>query len=107
MSGHGEQATHNPTSTWYANSANRAHPSVPPGFLVGGANITHPDEFATDALGDCMGTTCYMDYIRAYSTNETGINVNASLVWLVSFLLAETTPQPQATQWLHLPLISR
>lgn len=88
MTGYGEYAVQNPTSTWYANSVNPLRPVAPPGFLVGGANRTHPDIFSTEALTGCVGTTCHFDHIRAYSTNEPAINITAPFVWVTSFLLS-------------------
>ena len=109
VTGHGERATLDPVSTWYANIVNPDRPIAPAGFLVGGANRTHPDIFATEALTGCVGSTCYIDHIRAYSTNETAINVNASLVWATGFLISESSGQsePQAKRtFLYLPMFS-
>lgn len=89
VTGYGEFATQTPTSTWCANAVDFSMPPIPPGYLTGGANRLPVDPFAVDALVGCVGATCYLDHIRSYSTNEPAIGMNAGLVWVASFLLAE------------------
>ncbi len=92
VTGYGEYATETPTSTWCANAADPSMPPIPPGYLTGGPNRLPVDPPALAALSGCVGATCYLDDIHSYSTNEPAINLNASLVWMTSFLLAEAAP---------------
>jgi endoglucanase len=54
--------------------------------LSGGPNSHLQDPYSTGLHAHCIGQTCYVDHIEAYSANEEAINWNAALSWLSAYL---------------------
>jgi endoglucanase len=94
VSGYGDKPLENPHHRFWAQQANAAYPSVPPGVLSGGPNSNIDDPYAKAAgLKGCAPEKCFVDHIEAYSVNEITINWNAPLAW-VSAWLDETAHAP-------------
>jgi endoglucanase len=67
--------------------ASDAFPKPAPGALIGGPNsISFSDPIASGMQGGCIGQTCFVDKIGAWTMNEITINWNAPLVWITSAL---------------------
>ncbi len=69
-------------------------PSIPssphprPASFRGGPNSDLQDPYSKGLHPHCIGQTCYVDHIEAYSANEECINWNAALSWLAAYLNA-------------------
>lgn len=85
VTGYGEVSAHNQHSRWYAHQLDGRLPHPPPGTLAGGPNSALQDSVSRSMVKGCAPQLCYVDDIRAYSTNELAINWNSALAWVASF----------------------
>jgi endoglucanase len=85
---YGSRPLENPHHRAWARSANPRFPPPPPGVVAGGPNSALQDPYSRAANAGCIGQTCYVDHIEAYSANEVAINWNAALAWLSGYLSA-------------------
>ncbi|HET7541657.1 MAG TPA: glycoside hydrolase family 9 protein [Polyangiaceae bacterium] len=88
VSGYGTRALTNPHHRLWAHSIDPKFPPPPPGVLAGGPNSDLQDPYSKGMHPHCIGQTCYVDHIEAYSANEEAINWNAALAWLSAYLNA-------------------
>jgi endoglucanase len=88
VTGYGTRPLENPHHRMWAHSANPQFPPPPPGVVSGGPNSDLQDPYSKAASSGCIGQTCYVDHIEAYSANEVAINWNAALSWLAAYLNA-------------------
>lgn len=88
VSGYGARPLTNPHHRLWAHSIDPKFPSPPPGVLSGGPNSDLQDPYSKGLHPHCIGQTCYVDHIEAYSANEEAINWNAALSWLSAYLNA-------------------
>ena len=89
VSGHGARAANAMHHRFWANSIDPAFPPPPPGVLSGGPNNSAmSDDVAKAMQGKCAPQTCWVDDIRAFALNETAINWNAPLAWVMGWLAA-------------------
>jgi len=88
VSGYGTRPLTNPHHRLWAHSIDPKFPTPPPGVLSGGPNSNLQDPYAKGAHPHCIGQTCYVDHIEAYSENEVAINWNAALSWLSAYVNA-------------------
>jgi endoglucanase len=86
VSGYGSRPLKNPHHRMWAHSVNPKFPPPPPGALAGGPNTDLQDPYSKAANLGCIGQTCYVDHIDAYSANEVAVNWNAELAWLAAYL---------------------
>ncbi|TXR54985.1 glycosyl hydrolase [Reinekea thalattae] len=87
ITGYGAHAAEQPHHRFWANSVDENYPKPAPGALIGGPNsISFSDPVAGAMKGNCVGQTCYVDNMHAWTMNEITINWNAPLVWLASAL---------------------
>jgi endoglucanase len=86
VSGYGARPLTNPHHRYWAHSVDSKLPGPPPGVLSGGPNSDLQDPYSKALHPHCIGQTCYVDHIDAYSANEVAINWNAELAWLVAYL---------------------
>jgi len=86
VSGYGARPLTNPHHRLWAHSIDPKLPSPPPGVLSGGPNSDLQDPYSKGLHPHCIGQTCYVDHIEAYSANEVAINWNAAMSWLVAYL---------------------
>jgi endoglucanase len=89
VSGYGVRALTNPHHRLWAHSIDPKFPTPPPGLLSGGPNSDLQDPYSKGLHPHCIGQTCYVDHIEAYSANEVAINWNAALSWLAAYLDAK------------------
>jgi endoglucanase len=85
VSGYGEVSARNQHSRWYAHQIDRKLPHPPPGTLAGGPNSALQDSVSRSKVKGCAPQLCYVDDIKAWSTNELAINWNSALAWVASF----------------------
>jgi len=88
VSGYGKRPLTNPHHRMWAHAIAPKFPPPPPGVVSGGANTDLQDPYSKAANFGCVGQTCYIDHIDAYSANEVAINWNAELAWLAAYLNA-------------------
>jgi len=88
VTGYGTRPLTNPHHRLWAHSIDAKFPVPPPGVLSGGPNSDLQDPYSKGLHPHCIGQTCYVDHIEAYSANEVAINWNASLSWLAAYLNA-------------------
>ncbi|HEY5960862.1 MAG TPA: glycoside hydrolase family 9 protein [Polyangiaceae bacterium] len=88
VSGYGERPLTNPHHRMWAHAVAPKFPPPPPGVVSGGPNSELQDPYSKAANLGCIGQTCYVDHVDAYSANEVAINWNAELAWLVAYLNA-------------------
>jgi endoglucanase len=88
VTGYGTRPLTNPHHRLWAHSVDPKLPSPPPGVLSGGPNSKLQDPYSKGLHPHCIGQTCYVDHIEAYSANEVAINWNAALSWLAAYLNA-------------------
>jgi len=88
VSGYGARPLTNPHHRLWAHSLDPKFPSPPPGVLSGGPNSDLQDPYSKGLHPHCIGQTCYVDHIEAYSANEEAINWNAALSWLTAYVNA-------------------
>jgi endoglucanase len=88
VSGYGVRPLTNPHHRLWAHSIDPKFPSPPPGVLAGGPNSDLQDPYSKGLHPHCIGQTCYVDHIEAYSANEECINWNAAMSWLAAYLNA-------------------
>ncbi len=86
VSGYGARPLTNPHHRLWAHSIDPKFPPPPPGVLSGGPNSDLQDPYSKGLHPHCIGQTCYVDHIEAYSANEEAINWNAALSWLAGYL---------------------
>jgi len=86
VSGYGARPLTNPHHRLWAHSIDPKFPSPPPGVLSGGPNSDLQDPYSKGLHPHCIGQTCYVDHIEAYSANEEAINWNAALSWLAAYV---------------------
>jgi endoglucanase len=86
VSGYGTRPLTNPHHRLWAHSIDPKFPTPPPGVLAGGPNSDLQDPYSKGMHPHCIGQTCYVDHIEAYSANEEAINWNAALAWLAAYL---------------------
>ena len=86
VSGYGARPLTNPHHRLWAHSVDPKFPSPPPGVLSGGPNSDLQDPYSKGLHPHCIGQTCYVDHIEAYSANEECINWNAAMSWLAAYL---------------------
>ena len=102
ITGCGDYAVENPYHAYWANSLDDTFPKAPDGVLTSGPNA-HIDDNILRAMGFVPGNEsnpsqrCYADNIESWSTNSPGINQNAPLAWVVSFLQDEGSGYVQQT----------
>lgn len=85
VTGYGEVSARNQHSRWYAHQIDRKLPHPPPGTLAGGPNSALQDSVSRAKVKGCAPQLCYVDDIKAWSTNELAINWNSALAWVASF----------------------
>ena len=88
VTGYGTRPLTNPHHRLWAHSIDPKFPSPPPGVLSGGPNSDLQDPYSKGMNAHCIGQTCYVDHIEAYSANEVAINWNAALSWLSAYVNA-------------------
>jgi len=88
VSGYGTRPLTNPHHRLWAHSVDPKLPTPPPGVLSGGPNSDLQDPYSKGLHPHCIGQTCYVDHIEAYSANEVAINWNAGLSWLAAYVNA-------------------
>src|SRR6478736_4484112 len=88
VSGYGTRPLTNPHHRLWAHSIDPKFPQPPPGVLAGGPNSNLQDPYSKGMHPHCIGQTCYVDHIEAYSENEVAINWNAALSWLAAYVNA-------------------
>ncbi len=88
----------NPLGMSYVTGFGTAYPKYPhhrpsvatgktiPGMIVGGANANLEDDVVKDKLNGKPAAQCYIDDYLSYSTNETDIYWNSSLVYALAKL---------------------
>ncbi|WP_048646756.1 glycoside hydrolase family 9 protein [Nitratireductor soli] len=86
VTGYGTFYAQNQHSRWFAHSVDPSLPRPPDGALAGGPNVDLSDAVSARKLKGCAPQACYVDDIEAFATNEMGINWNAPLAWIASFL---------------------
>ncbi|GGJ20097.1 glycoside hydrolase family 9 protein [Deinococcus roseus] len=87
VSGYGSRPLRNPHHRFWAHQADPNSPEVPAGALSGGPNSeSFSDPVAANMKGKCVGLTCYIDDLGAWTMNEITINWNAPLSWVAAFL---------------------
>tara|TARA_R110001583_G_scaffold10698_1_gene49024 strand:+ start:584 stop:2947 length:2364 start_codon:yes stop_codon:yes gene_type:complete len=87
ISGYGSNPLKNPHHRFWAHQASESSPMPAPGALSGGPNsISFSDPIAAGLKGNCIGQTCFVDDIGAWTLNEITINWNAPLVWVTTAL---------------------
>ncbi|MDO6687460.1 MULTISPECIES: glycoside hydrolase family 9 protein [unclassified Agarivorans] len=87
ITGYGSNPLKNPHHRFWAHQADENSPKPAPGALSGGPNsISFSDPVAAGMKGKCIGQTCFVDEIGAWTLNEITINWNAPLVWVSSVL---------------------
>jgi endoglucanase len=94
ISGYGKRPLRNPHHRMWARAIAPKFPPPPPGVVSGGPNTDLQDPYSKAANLGCVGQTCYVDHIDAYSANEVAINWNAELAWLAAYLDA-TLSEPK------------
>jgi hypothetical protein len=98
VSGYGTYPMQHPHHRFWANDPANGYPPPPPGAVAGGANATADDPAAANAnLSAYAPSKRYVDEIGSYSTNEVTINWNAPLVWVATYLDAESEASPSET----------
>ncbi len=88
ITGHGEKRSAQPHHRFWVGAKDSSLPWAPPGSLVGGPNVGLEDELSRNALSGCEQSrpqTCYLDDIKAWSTNEITVNWNSALAWVMAF----------------------
>ena len=90
VSGYGDKAMESPHHRYWANSIDPYFPKAPSGVLAGGpCSVIYNDNYLR-GLGYKRGTLanqkCYVDSAEAWSVNEVSGSLNASLVWMSSFM---------------------
>jgi len=60
--------------------------NAPAGVVVGGPNAGKEDPEAQANLVGCISLKCYIDNVKAYSTNEVTVNWNSPLAWSAAYL---------------------
>ncbi|EXM40731.1 glycoside hydrolase family 9 [Ruminococcus albus SY3] len=90
VSGYGDKAMKSPHHKYWANSIDPELPKAPSGVLAGGpCSVIYNDKYLR-GLGYKRGTLanqkCYADSAEAWSVNEVSVSLNASLVWMSSFM---------------------
>ena len=86
VTGYGTRPLTNPHHRLWAHSIDPKFPTPPPGVLSGGPNSDLQDPYSKGLHPHCIGQTCYVDHIEAYSANEVAINWNAALSWLAAYV---------------------
>jgi endoglucanase len=86
VTGYGQVYAHNQHSRWYAHQLDRKLPHPPSGTLAGGPNSNLQDGVSRATVAGCAPQSCYVDDIRAWSTNELAINWNSALAWMAAFV---------------------
>ena len=85
----GTYSVFEPTHRYWAHSIDDCFPYAPSGVLVSG-----PNSKMNDSIVKGLGMTnrnyapqrCYVDSIEAWSVNSCGLDLNASLAWMMGFL---------------------
>jgi endoglucanase len=91
VTGYGEAPARNQHSRWYAHQLDRKLPHPPPGTLAGGPNSALQDGVSRAKVKGCAPQFCYVDDIKAWSTNELAINWNSALAWVAAFVADQGT----------------
>jgi endoglucanase len=86
VTGYGERSSHNQHHRFWAHQLDAKLPNPAPGSLAGGPNSGLQDPVAQEKLKGCAPAMCYIDDIKAFSTNEITINWNAPLAWISSYV---------------------
>ncbi len=87
ITGYGSNPLKNPHHRFWAHQADPKSPVPAPGAMSGGPNsMSFSDPIAAGLKGNCIGQTCFVDDIGAWTLNEITINWNAPLVWAVTAL---------------------
>ncbi|HET9956447.1 MAG TPA: glycoside hydrolase family 9 protein [Polyangiaceae bacterium] len=90
VTGYGARPLVNPHHRLWAHSIDAKFPPPPPGVLSGGPNSDLQDPYSKGLHPHCVGQTCFVDHIEAYSANEVAINWNAAFAWLTGYLNVTT-----------------
>jgi endoglucanase len=98
ITGYGNYGVQNPHHKYWLNEIYQTLPMAPDGILVGGPSAEISDDYIRhlgfDASAyDNSAQRCYADSWEAWSVNDTGLDWNASLAWVVSFLQDEIKPE--------------
>ncbi len=94
ITGYGDYSVENPNHRYWSAELDMTLPEAPDGVLVGGPDAELSDEYVK-GLGMTGGKTvipsqrCYVDSVESWSTNGNGIDTNAALAWVVSFIQDE------------------
>lgn len=81
VTGYGSRAVSKPHHRFWNLISN-----VPAGVVVGGPNAGKEDPEAAANLVGCVSLKCYIDNVKAYSTNEVTVNWNSPLAWSAAYL---------------------
>ncbi len=94
ITGYGNYGVENPHHKYWLNEIYKSSPKAPNGVLVSGPSAELTDNYMR-CLGfdpwnrDNISQRCYTDSWEAWSVNDVGLDWNASLAWVVSFLQDE------------------
>lgn len=106
VAGYGERPLQNPHHRFWAHQLDEAFPPPYPGTMSGGPNSGLEDPFAQTVFPDgCVPQKCFVDHIESWSTNEITINWNAPFTWVTAFLDEQSTPEPEQTWYIFLPIM--
>ncbi len=90
VSGYGDKAMRSPHHRYWANSIDPNFPAAPSGVLAGGPCSDMYHDNYLRGLGYKRGTLAdqkyYVDSAEAWTVNEVSVSLNASLVWMSSFM---------------------
>ncbi len=88
VTGYGARPLRHPYHPFWAEQADPRFPPPPPGAIAGGPNqhLEDPRVHAAMPGGTCAPSTCFVDHVDSYSTNQVAINWNAALAWLTAFM---------------------
>ena len=78
------------SQNWAAQTDADKFTLAPSGVLASGPNSQIEDAYIKNAgykKGEVAPQCCYVDNIESWSTNDTDINLNASLAWMADFLI--------------------
>ena len=90
VSGYGDKAMKSPYHRYWAQSIDPDFPAAPSGVLAGGPCSDMYHDNYLRGLGYKRGTLAdqkyYVDSAEAWTVNEVSVSLNASLVWMSSFM---------------------
>ena len=106
VAGYGERPLENPHHRFWAKQIDDAFPPPYPGAVSGGPNSGLQDPYIQTIFPDgCPAQKCFVDNIESWSSNEITINWNAPFAWVTAFMDEQSTPQPEWTWYVLLPIV--